>query len=479
MVYKVKSLSLKLTVITFILFGFLFFISAAIIHSYINREMTDLLRKRMISTSKSIANEFSGTFTDYLVQAEAGSPFLDAIRTRLHEKRVNFSLVSLEITDTLARTIVSTRPEKAFGFTNYALLSGKTAKKTLLRGEMFATPVYEAQGRPFMSVYMPLKDEKGGMAAFLIVEASADYFRIIKKIRQFFLASGGILVFFVLVFSFVVSRVVARPIRSLVATTAQIGAGRLGVQSGVASNDEIGRLSSAVNAMSLQLKKDREQLDDKIASLMILAGGIAHEIRNPLNGISLYVDLMKKRIAGSREAESCDKIKGEIRRIDAIITQLLHFTRPEELSWAPVDLKILMERVREYLVLPDLTLLGLDKPRVIEADELKIQQVLINILQNAAEAAGSAGRVLMAVQKDPGRDETIISVHNSGETIPASDRGKLFTPFFTTKPSGTGLGLALCRKIIEAHKGRIELLNSDKAGFATMAVITLNGGTHG
>jgi len=227
--------------------------------------------------------------------------------------------------------------------------------------------------------------------------------------------------------------------------------------------------------MSHQLKEDRLQLDEKINSLMVLSGGIAHEIRNPLNGINLYADLLKRKLISQQEAGMLDNIKTEIKRINEIVVRLLDYTKPEKMNLGSIRLQGLVQAALEGL--PSLAIpVELDVADcLVFADEVKMRQVLINLLQNGAEAAGEKGRLSLIAHLEMD-DRLVIEVHNTGKPVPAEERGKLFTPFFTTKPKGTGLGLALCRKIVSSHGGHIELLNSALPGFATASIVTLKGG---
>lgn len=465
----IKSLNFKLTVILFLIFGSVIFLGGLSIFHVLQKEMTQLLSRRMTAISSSIAAEFSGSIAEYLVEAEPGSQFLKTAERRLEKKRDMFSLVSITLLDTSGRVLVST--EKSLPYRS----SFKNESDTAFSGEyrsnkMFATPVYRKNKLPCMSVYVPLTGGSGTVNAVMAVEASADYFRILNRFSRFLVIAGFLLISVTLIFSYVVSRFITRPIKLLSETASRIGKGELGLLVSVSREDEIGTLSRAINDMSRQLKLERRMVDGKIASLTVLAGGVAHEIRNPLNGINLYVDLLERKAIEPGLIDTCRKIKSEIKAIDTIIAHLLDYTKPLEIRKQAHPFKLFADKSRMRL-LPFEFKTSFDSSLYIVVDEIRFQQVLDNLLRNAFEEAGMTGIVLLEAFTQEGK--IILKIHNTGRRIAEEDRHRLFDPFFTTKPSGTGLGLAVSRKIIEAHGGTLDLEDSENGHFATAAVIRL------
>jgi signal transduction histidine kinase len=159
-----------------------------------------------------------------------------------------------------------------------------------------------------------------------------------------------------------------------------------------------------------------------------------------------------------------------VKRADAVIMGLLDFSAPRELALAPADLNAVVQRsagmVKHEMTKARLTLdldLSADLPP-LALDVFKLQQVLVNVLTNAAHATPPGGRITTRTCR---RDEvTIIEVDDTGSGIPEEALGKLFDPFFTTKPSGkgTGLGLAVSRQIVEMHGASIDIGNRPEGG---------------
>ena len=271
-------------------------------------------------------------------------------------------------------------------------------------------------------------------------------------------------------------RLVLGPVAALVAGTRRVAEGDLTTAIKVAGRDEMGHLAEAFNAMTRQLADTQRQLTqaDKLASVGRLAAGIAHEINNPLTGVLTYASLLEKRFKEDPESLSdLEVIIRETKRCRGIIRELLDFARHTAPARRPSDLN---EVIRHALAVVmnqlsvnhvDLALdLQADLPEAY-ADGNQIQQVVVNLLLNAADAIGPQGgqiRLHSGAGLLPGVDgrESLpcveVWVEDSGTGISAEDLPRLFEPFFTTKGNrGTGLGLAVTWGIVDAHGGTIDV----------------------
>ena len=262
-------------------------------------------------------------------------------------------------------------------------------------------------------------------------------------------------------------RLVERPVAALVEGTRRVSEGDLGASIPFIGRHELGELAKAFNDMIHHLAETQRQLAqaDKLASVGRLAAGIAHEINNPLTGVLSYASLLRKRMGNDPSAcEDLDVIVRETVRCRGIIRGLLDFARPTAPARKPMDLDEVVRRAVSVVMTQlslhhvDLSLdLASDLPAV-HADANQIQQVVVNLLLNAADAIGTEGGRIRATTRQ-GPSATIeLLLEDSGRGISPEDLPRIFEPFFTTKGNhGTGLGLAVSWGIVEAHGGSLEV----------------------
>jgi PAS domain S-box-containing protein len=228
---------------------------------------------------------------------------------------------------------------------------------------------------------------------------------------------------------------------------------------------------------------------ERVQALTLLAASVAHEIGNPLNALHIHLQLMERelkkfkndkwpvtpdrRAAASdvpppslpeisqRLSQYLDVAKGEINRLDYIITQFLQAIRPAAPQLKPVSLNEIVEKTLDLLK-PELTNRGLAvKTRLARrlpmapVDATQLQQVLVNLIKNAMQAMTRSGT--LTLQTGEAAEGVWVSVIDTGGGIPQEQINRIFEPFFTTKKKGTGLGLMIVQRIVRAHGGRIEV----------------------
>ncbi|HUT32324.1 MAG TPA: ATP-binding protein [Planctomycetota bacterium] len=282
----------------------------------------------------------------------------------------------------------------------------------------------------------------------------------------------------VIVLGYLVGHMLSRPVESLALQARQLAAG-LGshlhfahggyVPNGdvtplaVRTHDEVGKLASAFNALleSLRAAEERLVASERLAAVGQVAAGIAHEVRNPLSGIKMSAQVLRRRLRELDPTvdESASILLAEVSRLEVIIDDLLTFARPTTLKAEPSDLNAVIGGVLDFMA-RQLDHAGIAVRRELAEglpaaplDPQRIRQVVLNLVLNAAEAMPNGG-TLVARTRATDR-EVVAEFDDTGHGIAPEVAGKVFEPFFTTKPGGSGLGLGISRTLTEAHGGTL------------------------
>jgi two-component system NtrC family sensor kinase len=283
---------------------------------------------------------------------------------------------------------------------------------------------------------------------------------ILSTTKFIMMASMLAIILSAIVASHFVSQKILQSLRKIEGLANTIAAGNFEKIEVADTGDELGTVIKAVNSMSEELGKREEELlqSKKLASMGILTAGVAHEITNPVNNISMiaqtYAEVYES-LSSEDRIEFMSKVESEADRIKGIVRNLLDFSKPKKADLGDVDLN---EVVRGALSLVQ-NMLDIGKVEVgltlsdglphVMADKNQIQQVLVNLMVNAAQAMPEGGRLDIS---------TWHCTSDTGEGIPAELLPHLFDPFFSTKGvGGTGLGLSVSYGIIKNHNGNIRV----------------------
>jgi len=236
------------------------------------------------------------------------------------------------------------------------------------------------------------------------------------------------------------------------------------------------------DAEGRRIVEDQLNLASRLAAISRLTSGVAHEIKNPLNSISLRLELLRSRVLPELpEAQpELDVIAQEIVRLDRVVRTFLDFTRPVELQTETLDLAALARRLLD-LVRPEAeqhSILiheeGLDIGAPVRGDSGLLQQALLNVLRNALEAMPSGGKLTVRLQQSA--DNAVLEISDTGPGIPPEFREKVFHLYYTTKQNGTGIGLAMTYRAIQLHNGAIEIGGEPGAGAVVRIRLPLTAG---
>ncbi|MFZ4854995.1 MAG: ATP-binding protein [Desulfuromonadaceae bacterium] len=307
--------------------------------------------------------------------------------------------------------------------------------------------------------------------------------QIFDASRIFVISSVAITLFLAIAVSFLLLRFVKKPLDNLINTMLKVEKGDFAVRISYEGKDEIGHVIQSFNSMVDRLdlaRKELEQLHfvqleraDRLASIGEMAAGIAHEIKNPLAGISAAVTIIKDDMSvddprGAILGEVVDQVK----RLDKTVNDLLFFGKPSlpERSW--VDINVILTTTLKFasqhrggVRIERNVELQPNLPPVY-ADGKQMQQVFLNIFLNAYQAMTTGGvlGIVSSLVLSNGIQYVRVDISDTGEGIPPLILEKIFTPFYTTKAQGTGLGLPICSKLVKLHNGNIRVSSSDTAG---------------
>ena len=244
--------------------------------------------------------------------------------------------------------------------------------------------------------------------------------------------------------------------------------------SALLSEDRIAGTIIHIEDITEKRKKETQlRRAESLAALTTLAAGVAHEINNPLGSISIRIQLLEKLLRTENPDKAAmtkhlDIVKEEIDRLKHIVVDFLFAVRPMDIQLISEDPGRLVEEIAEFIQ-PEADRKGIDvkvsidtdMPRVL-MDKRHIKQALLNLIQNAMAAMPKGGTLSLLAEYT--NDELRISISDTGVGIPEELLTKIFEPYFTTKKSGTGLGLTITFKIIKEHSGDISLESKEGKG---------------
>lgn len=307
----------------------------------------------------------------------------------------------------------------------------------------------------------------------------------LKKTKYLLIAAVVLLCIIGPLFVYKTATYIVAPIKRLSEITRKISEGNMTLRAPIREHDETYSLALSFNTMldKLQLtyqslEKSMELLSEKQAQLVdsekrasmgLLVSGVAHELNNPLYNISLTVDAMReelKDLTPQNISEYIDDIAKQSKRAHDIIDNLLDFARARKstemkkydivsIVKESFDLVINHLRINNIALKQDLP----DAPVFIRGNHSKLEQVLVSIYTNAIQAMKKNGRLSVSVGTDAENKNVLVKISDSGPGIQQEDIKNIFEPFFTTKPvgQGTGLGLSVCRSLVQEHNGEIEV----------------------
>ena len=339
------------------------------------------------------------------------------------------------------------------------LLRDTLELQRVFEGHRAASQVlYEGtDGALYKTGYAPLLLD-GTVVGAVAVEGSAGFFGPLTGLRNAFLGLAGLMLALLTLAAVLSAEALKRPLDALVRGALRIGGGDLATP----LTDEGGPGEIAVLARELEAM--RLSLESRDRQLKLMLGGVAHEVKNPLGGIELFSGLLDEELTAPSPdlAESrahLSKIRRELDYLKRIVDDFLAFAREQKLSPSRVAVASLLGQASGHLsgeaASRQVTLWvePVDLSVEVEGDESLLTSALVNLVKNAVQVSSAGQTVSLAARVlDAGVQ---VEVADAGPGIPQASLAHIFEPFFTTKEKGTGLGLPLARKLVEAHRGTL------------------------
>jgi len=240
---------------------------------------------------------------------------------------------------------------------------------------------------------------------------------------------------------------------------------------------ELGALLTMRDAESMRKIEGEIEVSRRLANIGKLTSGVAHEVKNPINSIVVHLEILRNKL-NQPDADTqrhMDVIGSEIQRLDRVVQTLVDFTRPVELTLADVDLRSVVEQV-VFMAKPDCERHGVrlftetgEEPLLSRVDADLIKQSLLNIVINAVQAMENGGT--LSIRANRRDDDAQLEIQDTGPGIPPAIRDKIFNLYFTTKKSGSGIGLAMTYRIMQLHNGSVHF--DTRSGEGTTFYLTL------
>ena len=449
----------------------LFVLFAVVAYEVSRHDLDEELGRRLTAIAASAATQVRGK---YLAEASPG----DETARAYQNVQKKLELVSqatgarLFVLDKRFDARADTSKDAAIGMHYYrAELDRTELAQVFGAGASRSSVTFEGNDLvTYKTGYAPVRasETEPEIVLALGAQAPASYFSRLSDLRTRLFAGGAGLAAVSVLAAVLATFLITRNVRRLAAAAERIGAGDLHAPVSIKTRDELGLLGDTMDRMRIQLA-------ERDAKMQQMLAGIAHEVRNPLAGMTLFAGILRDEIEpGDERRGHVDKIQRELDYLERVVNDFLEYARRPKPELATVEIDELFAEVIQ-LAPSELEVASQIDISIVSADRGQLRRALLNLTRNAIQAATTAGHtgagnVRLAARKSG--DTVELSVWNRGREISPETSGKLFEPFFTTREKGTGLGLAFVRDIAADHGGKVTVTSADGE---TTFVISLPG----
>lgn len=445
-------------------------VAAVVAYGSVRSSLENELGVRLATVAQAIAAEYNASpeagRIERLTADSARS--IERLEGELEVVRAATELRRIRVLDRQLRMLVDTGDAETFA-TAFDLERDRTELDRVFADADAAWSVlfWADDGTPYMLGYAPvIVDER--VVAVVAAEGSAAYFGLLRNFRRGLAATTFAALALTALVTLALSRRITAPLTRLSDASRRLGRGELDVPIDTSGNDEIAALANTLDVTRRALKAREEETQ------MMLAG-IAHEVRNPIGGMELFVGVLEEELADDPErAQYAARVRRELAYLTRVVHEFLAFARERTLQPQRFCARALLDEVRassEAVAGERGVRLTLAVPEGAElvGDREALRGVLQNLVHNAVQASGAGDEVSVELESAHGSSQ--LHVLDRGVGMSAETRDNVFRPFFTTREKGTGLGLPLARKVVERHGGSIVL--HSEPGHGTVVTVTL------
>ena len=439
-------LQTKTTLIIALLVVLVLTASSYLFYDTAKRALDAEMGERLVAVAKTSAAQLNGSYFRALQPGDEGRNLYRRLQKQLQSMRGASEARAMYVFDLEYKSLVDSRLDVPIGSQYHSLGEDRIHIDQAKRGIGAASVAFHGKDDAFYrSAYAPIRDEDGGIVAILAVDASVLFLESLARMSRNMVLIGVVGMVFAVVLSIFLARSIVVPIERLSQATQQIKAGAFGTQVETRSKDEVGALATTFNEMSIAIQERDQQVSRMAEELRQLSAGLAHEVRNPLNGMRIFLGLLKRQISADPKAEQLiEQVDGEVQSLNQLVSEFLDFARPTPLQAEAVDLA---DVVASVLALLDAELrsgaievqtINLDTLPPIEADADQLKWVFTNLVKNAAQAIERGGTIAIEgfVDADRRCHPRRGSGYRSGY-VPR-DGGTRFYPVFYHQRQGHG-----------------------------------------
>jgi signal transduction histidine kinase len=456
----------------------LFTLFAFVAHEVSRRDLDEELGRRLEAIAASAASQIRGKYLAELAPGDEDKVLYQGAVRKLQDF-AQATGAHLSMFDRQFTARGDSHGDVPIGKRSYrAELDRAELERVFERGEASSSVTFTGQdGVVYKAGYAPVRASGDDPTVVLAMsaQAPASYFARLEDLRARLFAWGAGLAAISVLAAVVTTLLITRNVRRLAAAAERIGGGDLREPVRIRTGDELGLLGQTMDRM-------RQQLADRDLRTQQMLAGIAHEVRNPLAGMTLFAGILRDELPeGDERRGHVDKIRRELGYLERVVNDFLEYARRPKPELAPVPLGELLADVAQLATTDEIEV-QIEAPAggaahpTAPADRGQVRRALLNLAKNAVQAASTAGHRGKGAVRLSARqrgDEVHLAVWNRGAEITPEMSGRLFEPFFTTREKGTGLGLAFAREIAVDHGGRVDVASS--GGETTFTIVIPEG----